>query len=213
MKIRSLLITFQLVAAIVLFSLLFSFQGIGAFDFWWWMSANLILLILSDWILDRDYRKGITDDLKSDLIRKILVGLVSVLFLYLVFYAGNELIRFIIPVSEDGISQVYGFKGDASGIRISLLMLLVIGPGEELFWRVYLQSMLSDKWGKITGFVIATLLYTGVHVFTGNAILVLAALVCGVFWGWLYLKFRSPLINMISHTLWDLAVFIVFPFM
>ena len=42
--------------------------------------------------------------------------------------------------------------------------------------------------------------------------LVLAAMVCGIFWGLLYLRFESPLINMVSHTVWDIAVFIVFPF-
>ena len=33
-----------------------------------------------------------------------------------------------------------------------------------------------------------------------------------LFWGWLYLRFRSPVLNIVSHTLWDLAVFVVFPF-
>jgi membrane protease YdiL (CAAX protease family) len=42
--------------------------------------------------------------------------------------------------------------------------------------------------------------------------LILAALVCGIFWGSLFLKYRSPLMLIVSHTLWDLLVFIVLPF-
>jgi hypothetical protein len=42
--------------------------------------------------------------------------------------------------------------------------------------------------------------------------LILAAAVCGVFWGWLYLRFRSPLLNVVSHAVWDLLVFVILPF-
>ena len=42
--------------------------------------------------------------------------------------------------------------------------------------------------------------------------LLLAALVCGVFWGWLYIRFDSILLNAVSHTAWDVAVFLIFPF-
>jgi hypothetical protein len=42
--------------------------------------------------------------------------------------------------------------------------------------------------------------------------LVAAAGVCGIFWGWLYLAFRSPILNVVSHTAWDLLVFVVLPF-
>ena len=62
------------------------------------------------------------------------------------------------------------------------------------------------------GFLVATFLYTAVHIATGNMVLVFAALVCGLFWGWLYMKYRSMIINVISHTVWDVGVFILLPF-
>jgi membrane protease YdiL (CAAX protease family) len=91
-------------------------------------------------------------------------------------------------------------------------MLLIIGPGEELFWRGFVQRRLEIKKGKKSGLVLATALYTVVHIFTGNIILLIAALTCGIFWGWLYQKYRSMIINMISHSLWDVMVFIILPF-
>ena len=41
--------------------------------------------------------------------------------------------------------------------------------------------------------------------------LVLAAGVCGLFWGFLYLRTGSLLINLVSHTAWDIAIFLLFP--
>jgi uncharacterized protein len=42
--------------------------------------------------------------------------------------------------------------------------------------------------------------------------LVLAAAACGLFWGFLYLRFKSVLLTAVSHALWDLTVFILIPF-
>jgi len=41
--------------------------------------------------------------------------------------------------------------------------------------------------------------------------LVLAAAAAGLFWGYLYHRFRSVLLNAVSHTLWDLVIFLVLP--
>ena len=91
-------------------------------------------------------------------------------------------------------------------------MTLIIGPGEELFWRGYLQRNFQERWGGWKGFLAATAVYALVHAGSGNPMLVLAAAVCGLFWGYLYLRTKSILLVLISHTIWDLAVFILFPF-
>ena len=198
--------------AILLFSPMFVLHQIGPFDFWWWMSTNLVLLLAFCFLSDRDYLILLKKDISEGLGRKIGIGLISAFLLYLLFFIGNYLSRKWFDFAGSGIAGVYGFKGDAAGIRIALLMLLVIGPGEELFWRGYLQRKLSQKAGKWAGFIIALILYTGVHIFTGNIMLILAALICGLFWGWIYLKYNSMVINVISHTVWDVVVFLLIPF-
>jgi len=57
-----------------------------------------------------------------------------------------------------------------------------------------------------------TALYALVHVGSGNPMLVLAAAACGFFWGWLYMKTGSALLVIVSHTVWDIAVFLIVPF-
>ncbi len=198
--------------AIILFSPMFIIRQIGPFDFWYWMSANLFVMISLAFITDPSYAHSLRIDLSQKIIQKILIGLGSAIVLYLVFFAGNQLSRLLFDFAGEGIANVYAFKGDAEGLRIGLLMLLVIGPGEELFWRGFLQRHFENRLGKWKGFFVATIIYTGVHVFTGNIMLILAALVAGLFWGWMYMKYKSMVMNVVSHTAWDIAVFLILPF-
>lgn len=197
--------------AILLFIPMFILQRLGWFDFWWWMSSNLLLLISLVWFNDHTFRQEIRDDLNSRIPYKILIGVFSALLLYGVFALGNLLIRSIFPGGAENISGVYDFKGSASELRIFLLMLLIIGPGEELFWRGFLQARLMKRWGTKKGFIAATLIYTGVHLLTGNPVLILAALTAGIFWGLMYLYFRSLTANMLSHIIWDISIFLLLP--
>jgi len=198
--------------AILLFSPMFVLHGLGAFDFWWWMSSNLVVLISLALILDQSYRIFIKEDFTRGITRKVLMGLASAIILYFFFFFGNMLSRLMFDFAGDGISNVYAFKGDAEGIRIGILMLLIIGPGEEFFWRGFLQRHFQRRLGKWRGFILATVIYTGVHVLTGNVMLILAALIAGLFWGWMYMKYNSMVMNIVSHTIWDIAVFLIFPF-
>jgi len=199
--------------ALVLFVPLFAFRQIGSFDFWWWMGLDVFLAVAFSILSDRSYGRILWDDLRSGAGRKILLGILSALVLYGIFFAGNILSRIILPFAGPGIDGVYGFKQGASVLRIGLLMGLIIGPGEELFWRGYLQRQWEKRFGSLPGFFASTLLYALIHAAGGNLMLVLAAGVCGIFWGALYLKYRSIVILVVSHTLWDLMVFLILPFM
>jgi len=205
----TLLIT---VAGVVLFSVMFIFKKTDWFGFWYWMSANLIILLSFVFYTDSQNLKLLVNDFKENLVKKAILGLVFALILFMIFYFGNYLLGILYSGAGVEIKRVYDFKQNASDLRILILMLLIIGPCEELFWRGFVQRRLEIKKGKKSGLVLATALYTVVHIFTGNIILLIAALTCGIFWGWLYQKYRSMIINMISHSLWDVMVFIILPF-
>ncbi|MFC2158838.1 lysostaphin resistance A-like protein [Acidobacteriota bacterium] len=205
-------ILLPVVLAVCLFVPLFAIRRIGNFDFWWWMSLNAALVITFGFVFDRSYIKVIRDDLRSDLLKKIFLGILSAALLYGVFYAGNSISRILFPFAGAGIHQVYSFKGGASTVRIALLMIFLIGPGEELFWRGLLQRQWMERFGNVPGYLAAGLIYALIHISSGNIMLVLAAGVCGLFWGWLYLRYRSVLLLVISHTLWDLLIFLFFTF-
>ncbi len=198
--------------AAALFVPLFVFRSAGPLDFWWWMSASLAVLIGLGLVLDRASGAELGRDMRRGAALKAAVGILSAAVLYGVFFAGNLVSRKILPFAAGGIGRVYEFRGGASDLRIALLMLLVIGPGEEIFWRGFLQRRWQERFGPVPGWLAAVAIYTFVHAGSGNPMLVLAAAVCGLFWGWLYLRTRSILLVAVSHTVWDLLVFVVAPF-
>lgn len=201
-----------LVLGLLLFIPLFVYRQIAFLDFWWWMSLNLVFLVGLTTLSDSGFRRTLSEDLQFDIGKKVVVGIASAAILYLVFYVGNEMVRYVLDFAGRDISHVYGFKGNAALWRIGVLMLLIIGPGEELLWRGYVQGNLARKYGKVEGYILATLIYTAIHVATGNLVLILAALAGGVFWGWMYMRYQSLLMNSVSHIVWDIAVFLLLPF-
>jgi len=201
-----------LLLALALFVPLFITSGVGPFDFWWWMTANLVILLTVVQFADPGWRAVLVADLKEHPLRKVALGVFSAVALYVVFWVGNKACRYILAGAGQEISAIYAFKDQAPALRIVLLMIFVIGPGEELFWRGFLQRRLGDALDERSGWLLATAAYTAIHLAGGNPILVLAAGVCGLFWGWLYRRHGSMLLNAVSHTVWDIAAFLLFPF-
>jgi membrane protease YdiL (CAAX protease family) len=195
----------------VLFALLFKFHRLGPLDFWWWMGLNVFLVAGLGFAADGDYAARLRSDLRTGFARKAGLGLVSAVVLYGLFAAGRLAALEIFPFAASGIASVYGLKTGAGIARVALLVGLLIGPGEEIVWRGFLQENLGRRLGRTGGLVLTALVYAGVHIGSGNTMLVLAAAVCGVFWGLLYTAWRSPVLNAVSHTAWALMIFIIRP--
>jgi hypothetical protein len=70
---------------------------------------------------------------------------------------------------------------------------------------------MMSRFGNVPGFLAATALYAGVHIFSRNLVLILAALVAGAFWGALYLWRRDLTLLIVSHSLWSAVIFAVAP--
>jgi len=144
-------------------------------------------------------------------LRSFLLGLFSALILYSIFLLGNKLAPYILPGAKTQVGGIYFLGVGTNKVLIFLLLLFITGPGEEIFWRGFLQDRLMKRWGNFCGFLMATALYGGVHIFSGNLILILAAFVAGAFWGLLYLWKKDLLAQIISHSLWSAVIFAVAP--
>ena len=199
--------------AAILFIALFRLRRLGPLDFWAWLTVNVVLVTALAFLADKEYPGRLRRDVRSGLGRKLALGVGSAAVLYAVFAVGRVLARRLLPFADAALANVYALRMGAPGWRIALIIVLVIGPGEELFWRGFFQERAAATTCPSYGLALAAMLYTAVHLASGNLMLVIAAAVCGVFWGWLYMRFRSPLVNMVSHTVWALAVFLVFPFL
>lgn len=190
---------------------LFRARRLGPLDFWAGFSLAIAAAVALAFALDGDLGHRLAADLSSGLLRKSVAGLLSALALYAVFAAGRAIVGALLPSAVSSIASVYSLRVGSSLLRLVLLLGLLIGPGEELVWRGVVQDRLGLSIGPRPAFAITSLGYAAVHLSSGNAMLVLAALVCGLFWGWLYLRFRSPLLNAFSHAAWDILIFVVRP--
>ncbi|MCX7737103.1 MAG: CPBP family intramembrane metalloprotease [Candidatus Kapabacteria bacterium] len=144
-------------------------------------------------------------------IKFIFYGIFSAFILYLIFYFGNFISQLLFDFANHQISNIYKTKDQADNLFIGLALFLLIGPAEEIFWRGFVQNSLEQKYGAFPAYIIATLIYGFVHIWAFNLILLLAALICGFFWGFIYMKTKSLLPVIISHSLWDLFIFIIIP--
>lgn len=175
-------------------------------NFWLSMCIGVFLLTATAISVDRAVLK-----IGKPAFKHLVIGIFSAAVLYAVFYLGNYLSSIIILTKDAQIASVYMNKDGTKLYLIAIALLIVIGPGEELFWRGFIQKSLAEKYGA-KSIVITAALYTIVHIVTWNYMLVMAALVCGLFWGTLYHKVKNLYPVIISHALWDVTVFLILPF-
>ena len=193
--------------AAILWFVMFSPWTAPHVNFWVMMTfSGLTLTAYSTWA-----SPGWWKDIRLDL-TNILLGVALAAVLWGVFWVGDKLSSLMFDFARPQVDMIYGMKEGENPWVLTILMLFIIGPAEEIFWRGYLQKSFSKKWNPNMGFIVTTLMYSLVHVSKFNFMLIMAAAVAGFVWGLAYRfypeKFGAILL---SHALWDCAVFIWFP--
>jgi membrane protease YdiL (CAAX protease family) len=141
----------------------------------------------------------------------IILGLLSAGVLYLIFWLGKLISTAMLPFADGQISGIYG-KGTGTPIGvIAFLLVFVTGPSEEIYWRGYLQKNLMARFGNWQGWLLATSVYAGVHIWSFNLMLIGAAGVAGAFWGAMFWRLKNLAPVIISHSIWSAVIFAVFP--
>ena len=202
---NKLIITVIIAAA--LWFVMFSPMTAPHVNFWLTMTSSAVILTGLVSVFDKGWWRRLKLRF-SDLLAGVCIAAV----LWGVFWLGDKVSSWFFDFARGQVDAIYGIKEGASPWLLSALLLLLIGPAEEIFWRGYVQRTLSLRLGANAGFVIATALYAVVHVISCNFMLVMASLVAGFVWGILYRFFpeRFPAI-VVSHAVWDAAVFVWLP--
>lgn len=193
--------------AILLFSLLFA--GI-TFGFWVQLSLSISALCVLAYVHDRTGVKKLFTSGKSGFLSTIIFGTLSAAVLYALFYGFRLLAEYMFSFAHNEIVSVYTLKDNVNVGYIALLLIVIIGPGEEVFWRGYVQRNFTKQFGFV-GVILSVIAYTAAHLVSGNLMLIAAAAVCGVFWSLMFWHFKSIWLNIISHVVWDVAVFVLWP--
>lgn len=199
--------------AATLWFMMFSPWTAGKINFWVTMTFSGICL--------GSYAVLFAED-RKDLLRidrpvlQCLAGIALAFALWGVFWAGDKIAAMLFDFAKEGVASVYSMKQGLPVPVIAVLLLLVIGPAEELFWRGYVQRTLSKlikgKNGADMALIATTAVYALVHIWSFNFMLIMAALVAGAFWGLCY-RLRPKMFPaiIVSHAVWDFLVFIAFP--
>lgn len=195
--------------AAVLWTIMFSPWTAPHVNFWVMMTCSgITLTAYSTWASPgwwKGIRVGISD---------IVLGVALAAALWGIFWIGEFLSTRMFDFARPQVDMIYGMKDGENPWILTGLMLLIIGPAEEIFWRGFIQKHLSEKWNADRGFIITTLVYSLVHISKFNFMLIMAAAVAGFIWGLAYRFFPERLgAIIISHAIWDCAVFIWFPIM
>ena len=212
MSAKGKLIVAVLVASLFWFYM-FSPWTSGWPGFWLVMSCASVLLTTMALAFTSD-RKSLFKVEKPLL--QIVIGVLIAFLLWGIFWIGDRLSSLMFDFARTEVDAVYAMKTGLPASVIALLLLVLIGPAEELFWRGYVQQtlskVLSGKRASDLAFMMTTMAYALVHVWSFNFMLVMAAMVAGAVWGFIYrLNPKALPALMVSHALWDALVFVILP--
>jgi membrane protease YdiL (CAAX protease family) len=192
--------------AAFLWFMMFSPWTAPLLNFWKTMAISAIILIGLSVFMAKDIKKQVVFSLKD-----IVIGVVSAVVLWAVFFLGDYFSTMLFDFAKLQVGNIYQMKDGENPLFLGLLLVFLVGPAEEIFWRGFVQNSIGKKYGEWSALILTTLVYALVHIWSFNFMLIMAAMVCGAFWGLLYKYNKNLLTLIISHALWDVAVFILFP--
>jgi membrane protease YdiL (CAAX protease family) len=158
-----------------------------------WMGLGIPYAALTALALVRLRQKGLLARLMRFRPGDPSLGIVLGLFL---LGAAWLVARYLLPsgsVERAWMLRIFLVAGDSSGLWASVLLLAIV-CAEEIVWRGWVQTELRETLGPRWGWVVAAVLYATAHTPTlvtlrdpagYNPLLVLAALGCGLCWGFL----------------------------
>lgn len=179
-----------------------AFQDISVF---WYMYTFALLILMSAAIV---FSK-ISDEMHTW--KSFAYGISAAILLYAVLFTGYHLLQLLGVGSASSTAEFLAIFTPASVWHLLLLMFIIV-PGEELFWRGFVQQQLKQYVPVSIAIPIASVLF-GLTlwladfwpgIFAGTAV--------GFILGYLYEKKKSMPLLIIAHLLLIVLVFIVFPF-
>lgn len=193
----------RLIIGFILAHLLLYFTFNNKAVFWYIFTASLLFLI-SYAIMNEEIEDH------ASFFTYLSYGILSGLALYAIFWLGNFFIDFFnLPFSK-AVESLYK-RLSPTHFWHYIALLLVIIPGEEIFWRNFIQKRIRKHASTVASILISAFMYASVQIYSGSALLVFAALVSGLFWGILYAWKRSLPLVIISHLIFDLFLLIIYP--
>lgn len=193
----------RLILGILIAHLLLFFTFEDKDVFWYIFTASMLILISYSII-----HEEIEDNTST--LTYLTLGVASGLGLFGLFWLGSFLIEMLNLPFANQISRLYG-RFSPELFWHYLVLVLILAPGEEIFWRGFIQKRLSKYFSIRMSIALSVILYASVHLYSGEFILVLAAMIAGLAWSILYAWKRSLPLVIVSHIVFDLLLFVFIP--
>jgi uncharacterized protein len=201
MKIGNL--DFRLIIGVVIAHMLIYFSFHDKDIFWYIFTGSLLILIAYAM-----FQGDVNDE--ASFIQYFFLGALSGILLYFVFWLGIQLFQILHIPFEKSLNKLYNWFAPSLFWQY-IALIVVAAPGEELFWRGFVQRSLMKYFKPIGSIFVAALLYASVHIYSGSFLLIFAALISGFIWGLLYYWKKSMPLVIVSHLVFDIMIFIILP--
>lgn len=171
----------------------------------WYMYTFAILVLMSAATIFSD----IKDELRTW--QSFVYGMLAAGLIYALLLAGYHLFRILSIGAADSTADFLSVYTPESLWHLLLLMFIVV-PGEELFWRGFVQQQLKQYMPAAAAIGIGAVLFGLTLGLTGFWPGVFAGIAAGIILGYLYEKKKSMPMLIIAHLMLLVLVFIIFPF-
>ncbi|WP_010283239.1 CPBP family intramembrane glutamic endopeptidase [Bacillus timonensis] len=189
---------------LLLVHILLATSFLSSIPFWVIFSISFFLLSLAA------IRFG-TFDYKKISVSKLFIAIFFGILMYGLFFIGKLGSSLLFPNMLDEVADLY-MKIQPQLVWHFVALFLIIIPGEELFWRGYIQKNIEAKFeNKLVVIVISSLFYTSANFYTFNPLFLLATFAGGVVWGTLYMWKRNIYLTILSHLVFNLFMLVLFP--
>lgn len=121
------------------------------------------------------------------------------------------LAEWLFPAVQGEVRALYALLREPPGPVRAFPLLLFVVATEEVVWRGLAIDTISRSSGARNAVVLSALLYVLPQVAMRSPVLMVVALLCGLVWGVLRVRYAGLTAPLAAHAVWDLLVFVLYP--
>ena len=142
---------------------------------------------------------------------RIAIGAATAVLLYGIFFLGNlAVMNLNLPgIQATNEQTIYGLFSNVP-LPLLVIVLALDAIGFEYYFRGNLQQQFSNKIGVGAVFLVAVI-DAAIHISTLNPLFPATVIIADSVWGLNYYFTKDLYSNIVSHFVWDLLIFVVFP--
>ena len=119
---------FTILLAAVLWTVMFSPWTAPFVNFWWMMTGSALTLSVFATLFNPGWWREVKWNLPN-----VLLGIGIAVALWGVFWLGDKVSSWMFDFARPQVDSIYGMKEGESPWLLAALLLLLIGPAEEIF--------------------------------------------------------------------------------